>query len=73
MMFPTISRRSLLTGMMKSRRTLYIQKKNQSINQCAMPTISAFCLTVYLYSHTVAQIRWNSWLKRGGSRTIPHA
>ena len=30
MMFPTISRRSLLTEMMTSRRTLYIEKKKSA-------------------------------------------
>ena len=50
MMLPTISRRSFVTGMMNSRRTLYTKKKTAPINNTPHIVLStqAFYLTVYL-------------------------
>ena len=79
MMFPAISRRSLLTEMTKSRRKLYIEKKKTpdlSIDVPCQPRRRSVLPYTYIHSHTVAQVRWYLWLKRGfayhSSRVVTH-
>jgi len=74
MMFPTISRRSLLTEMTKSRRKLYIEKKKNtdlSIDVPCQPRRRS--VLPYTYIHT----RWPKLDgicgSNEGSRTIPRA
>jgi len=74
MMFPTISRRSLLTGMMKSRRTLYIEKKKNTDLSTSVPgQPRRHSVLPYTYIRT----RWPKLDgirdQNGDSRTIPRA
>jgi hypothetical protein len=76
MMFPTISRRSLLTEMMTSRRTLYIEKKTSpSINVSCQPR--RLSVLPYTYIHTrwpkLGEIRGsNGGFTYHSSRVVTH-
>jgi len=53
MMFPTISRRSLLTEMTKSRRKLYIEKKKTPIYQsmCHANHVGVLSYRIPIFTH----------------------
>ena len=73
MMLPTISRRSFITGIMKSRRTLYTKKKKKppESTRGILYTTLAFYLTVYLSRPCSVGCNCCSIIEARGSRTIP--